>query len=247
MRNTKKKTLDCSVFSARYWSEAAREFRDLRVLVFAALIVALRIGVKFFKIPLTDSLFLSFDCYVNSVGSLVCGPLVGLAIGAISDNLGFLVSPSGVYFPLFTLVEMSSSFIFALFFWRRRITVPRALAAKFTVNLICNIILNSSIIKLQYYLLGDEKFYTYNVINTVRIAKNLALFPLEAVLICLILSAVVPVLRRAGLCPADQEALRFRKKDVILVAVFFVLSVAIVLFYVFFLKDWVSAHNLKLL
>ena len=233
-------------YGLSYWRAAAKELKNTKSLVFASFIVVLRIVVKAFKIPLAAGLSVTFDCYVNALGSLIYGPLVGLAVGAVSDTLGYLVFPSGVYFLPFILTEMLSSFIFGLFFWRRKITVPRVLAAKFVVNLICNIILTSLFMKWMYVFLGDEKATTYNVINLVRIVKNLVLFPAESVLISLIIGAFIPALKSMKLISANQESLVFEKRHIAVVAATAVLSVALVLFYIFFLKDFVSANNFKL-
>ena len=44
--------------SKTYWKAAANAFRDRRLLTFAALIIALRVAVKFLKIPLVrDCIF----------------------------------------------------------------------------------------------------------------------------------------------------------------------------------------------
>ena len=113
------KSAKSPVTRSGYWRDAARVCTDTRMLVFAALIVALRVVVKFFKIPLAAGLDLTFDCYVNSVGAVVYGPVMALAVGAVSDTLGCILAPNGAYFLPFILVEMSSGFIFALFLWRR--------------------------------------------------------------------------------------------------------------------------------
>ena len=246
MANKRSKTLLTEgVFTRKYWAEAARELTDVKSLVFAALIIALRVAVKFFKVPLWGVNF-TLDCYVNAMGSIVYGPVVGLLVGAASDTIGCIVAPSGAYFLPFILVEMFSSFIFGLFLWRRQITAPRVLLAKFIINMVGNVAMNSIFIKWQYYLLGDENFYTYNLINGTRIVKNLAMFPLEAVLIVLLLTALLPAMRHLGVVPKEQEAVRMTKKDWILIVILFVLSVALVAFYAFFLKDFIAAHNLKL-
>ena len=57
--------------SREYWRLAAKNFSDIRMLVFASLIIALRVAVKMLKIPLAAGLSLAFDCYVNSVGSMI--------------------------------------------------------------------------------------------------------------------------------------------------------------------------------
>ena len=216
------------------------------MLTFAALIIALRVAVKAFKIPLSAGLTLSFDCYVNSLGSLVYGPLMGLLVGAVSDTLGCILFPSGPYFLPFILTEMSSSFLFGLFFWRRPLSVPRSLAAKFTVNVVCNMVMTSVLMKWYYYVIyGVEKAETYAIINLVRICKNLVLFPLEALLIVLVLRAAVPVLKRFGFAQVSVDGLQLEKKHYVMIAVLFLLAVGLILLYVFWLADLISAHNIK--
>ncbi len=235
-----------SVFSAAYWREAAASFGNTRLLIMAALIVALRVAVKLVKIPLAGGLHLTLDCYVNSLGSLVYGPVMGLAVGAVSDTLGCMLVPTGEpYFLPFILVEMSSSFLFGLFFWKRPLSIPRILTAKFTVNLFCNIILTSACIKWEYYLGMYGAEGTYSFITLVRIVKNLVLFPVEAILIALVLQSASPALRSLSLLPSDHPIRKPDWPDILLVAVMFLLSVALVLLYIFFLKDFVSAHNFK--
>ena len=235
-------------FSKEYWKAAAAQFSDLRTFAVAALIIALRVAVKFFKIPLVQGLDLTFDCYVNAVGSAVYGPLVGLVVGAISDTIGCIVAPNGAYFFPFIFVEMTSSFLFGLFLWRQKITVGKTILAKFTVNLVCNIILNSIIMRWDYYVFyGIEKAEAYHLINLVRIAKNLILFPIEGVLICLLFSAVSPALKPLSLFPAEQDKLIFTKKHWVLIALTFLLSVGLVLLYIFVLKDLIKANNITLL
>lgn len=238
-----------SIFSSKYWKDACGQLGNIKMLTIAALIVALRVVVKFFKIPLAAGLSISFDAYVNSLGSLIYGPVIGLLVGAVSDVLGCVVTGTmAEYFLPFILVEMSSSFIFALFFWKRKINITRVLASKFTVNLICNIIMTSIFNKWMYYLYyGIEKAQAYNVINGARIVKNLIMFPLEAMIIIIVLSAALPALSRLKL--VDKKLCYIERpsnaKMILQIAIFTTLSVALVLFYIFFLKDFVTNLNIK--
>lgn len=242
-----KKPMTCSVFSREYWSAAAKEVGSTRSLVFAALIVAMRVVVKLFKIKLGAGLELSFDCYVNALGSIVYGPLMGLMVGAVSDTVGCAVEGFEGYFLPFILVEMSSSFIFGLFLWRRKLTVVRTIASKFAVNLFCNIILTSVFVKWSMYVMsGPEAAKAYNVINLVRIVKNLVLFPLEGVLIVVVLSAFMPALKSLKIVPKDQDDLVLKKKHIVFAVICALVAVGLVLFYIFYLKDFISAHNIKL-
>lgn len=237
-------------FSRAYWREAASQLKSIRMLAVAAMIVALRVAVKFLEIPLAAGLKLSFDCYVNAVGSLIYGPVAALCVGAVSDTVGYIVKPTGAYFFPFIFVEMMSGFIFALFFWRKPLTTGRSLAAKFSVNFVCNIVMTSVFVKWQCYLLyGIEEAAAYNLINLVRIAKSLVLFPLEAALILLLLEALTPLLARLKLIsPESIPAEELDRKKLLRGTVLALLcSIALILFYIFFLKDFLSAHNIKLL
>ncbi len=229
-----------------YWHDAALELKNTRSIAFASLIVVLRVVVKAFEIPIAAGLNITFDCYVNSLGSLIYGPVVGLCVGAVSDTLGYMIFPKGLYFFPFIFVEMLSSFIFGVFFWKRQLSVTRVLAAKFSVNLICNIILTSLFMKWEYVLYMDPRANTYNIVNLVRIVKNLVLFPVESVLIVLVLGAFIPALKSMKMVSASQGDLVFKRKHIIILILTTVLSVGLVLFYIFYLKEYISLHNIKL-
>ncbi len=236
-----------SVCSLDYWREAARQFSNTRMLILAALVIALRAICKMMEIPLAPGVNINVAALFNSVGAMVYGPLVGMAGAIVSDPLGYLLHPDGPYFLPFMLVDMSSSLIFGLFFWKRKLTMPRVLSAKFTVNMVCNIVLTSLIMKWYYFLFfGVEKAEAYNLINLVRIVKNLVIFPIEAIVIAVVLGAVSPALYSLRLLP-EKPQLKLRKRDYVLVALLMLLAIALVVFYIFFLKDWVKAHNITLL
>ena len=238
-----------SIFSSRYWRAAVDQMKDTRMLTIAALIVALRIVVKFVKIPIAQGLSISLDAYVNSLGSVVYGPVIGLVVGLISDTLGCLLTGRmAEYFPPFALVEMMSSFLFGLFFWKRRIRISRALSAKFTVNLMCNIIMTSVFNKWMYFLYyGLERAEAYNIINGVRIVKNLVMFPLEATIIVVVLSATLPMLTKMRLIDPNYcfVSKPTNKKLGIEILLFTALSVALILLYVFVFKDIIAELNIK--
>lgn len=98
-----------------------------------------------------------------------------------------------------------------------------------------------------YWFYGVEKAEAYNLINGVRIVKNLVLFPLEAALMSIVIGAFLPALKALDLTSATQQKLRIQKKHIVSLIALTVLSVALVLLYVFWLKDFVSSHNIKLL
>ena len=124
------------------------------------------------------------------------------------------------------------------------------MTAKFTVNLVSNIILTSIFNKWMYFLYyGIERAEAYNIINGARIVKNLVMFPLEATLIVAVLTFALPVITRLklvdkNLCYLEKPS---TKRLVLELVGFSVLSVALIVFYVFFLKDFVADLNIKIL
>lgn len=234
-----------SVFSAAYWKEAAGNLKNPRMLVIAAMIVALRVVCKMIEIPIAPSLNINPAAVFNSIGAMVYGPVVGLVGGMISDPLGYLVNPKDAYFLPFMLVDMSSSFIFGLFFWKRPLTVGRTMGAKFTVNMICNILLTSLFIKWSMYVYsGAAAAEAYNLITLVRVGKNLVLFPLEAIIIVVVLQAMAPALYRLRLIQ-EKPDLKLKAKHYVLLALLTLAAIGLVVFYVVFLEDFIKANNVQ--
>ena len=81
-------------FSLGYWRDAAGELKDLRKLVFAALMIAACLILNKFKIPLGENLSLSVTFLARALCAAVCGPLVAIVFGAAEDTLGFFLSTS---------------------------------------------------------------------------------------------------------------------------------------------------------
>ena len=210
-------------FCAEYWRQAFSELKNTRTLVFAALILALRIAMKPLKIPVAADVNVTFGFIVNALGSMVYGPVVAVLSGALSDTLGYLVAPSGVYYFPFIVLEMAGSFIFALFLYSTDITPVRLILAKFCVNLFVNILLNEPIM-IRYYQL----FFTsaYQPFVLVRIVKNIVMLPIEALILMVVFRAVIPALSRIGYNPPGRVQLDYTKRHIILLAVLFVVGAA---------------------
>ncbi|MBQ8137517.1 MAG: folate family ECF transporter S component [Clostridia bacterium] len=208
-------------FSLAYWRAAAAELKSTKVLVFAALMIALRIIFKLVSIPVAADLRINFGFLVNAVGSMVFGPVVAIPAAAITDTLGYLVAPNGPYFFPFIFQEIAGSLLFALFFYRAKITVRRVVLCRFSICFLVNLVLTTPIMMLYY-----QVFYGryYAPIDMLRIVKNLALFPIESVMLTALLRAVIPALRKAGLVRCDAEALRFTRRNVIALVVLALLS-----------------------
>ena len=215
-------------FSAAYWRAALGEFKSLRVLVFAALMIAIRVALKSLSIPIAANLRINVAFFVNAFGAMVFGPVVALAAAAVSDTLGCLLFPTGTYFFPFIFIEMAGSLIFALFLYRAEVSVWRVTLSRFCVDFFVNIVLNTPVMWAYYhYVMGRN----YALFDILRIVKNLALFPIESVLLVLFLRAVIPPTQHLGYLYSGVEKLRFDRKNIIFLVVMAAVGVAAVALY----------------
>ena len=218
-------------FSKEYWVQAASEFKNLRVLIFAALMIALRVALKSLSIPIAANLRINIAFFINAYGAMVFGPVVAIAAAAVSDTLGCLLFPSGPYFFPFVLTEIAGSLIFALFLYRTKITTLKVTLSRFCIDFFVNIVLNTPIMMLYYQMILGRN---YAIFDLMRIVKNLVMFPIESVLLVLFLRVVVPPTRKLGYFVSDIEDLRFTKKSIFALSVLTAVGIAAVALYVAF-------------
>ncbi len=216
-------------FSREYWAQAASEFKNLRVLLFAALMIALRVALKSVSIPLADNLRINISFFINAYGAMVFGPVVAIAAAAVSDTLGCLLFPTGPYFFPFILTEIAGSLIFALFLYRTRVTTLRVTLSRFCIDFLVNIVLNTPIMWLYYRMVLGR---SYALFDLMRIVKNVVMFPIESVLLTLFLGVVIPPTRKLGYLVSDADELTFNKKSVITLSLLLAVGVAAVALYV---------------
>ena len=160
MTEKKSRVLYPHPFSRAYWRDAASEFRDVRILIFAALIIALRLVLKSVKIPVGPSLNINVQFFVNALGSMAFGPVVAIIAAAITDTLGVLLFPQGPYFFPYIFTEIAGSLLFSLFFYRARITIPRVVLARFSVNFLVNLVIQTPI-NVAYNRIFYSRAYTW--------------------------------------------------------------------------------------
>ena len=184
-------------FSRAYWREAAAACFRLRNLVFAALMVAAAIVLTYFSIPIHESLKVSFGFLARSVCALVCGPIAAVLYGFVEDILGYILKPSGPFFPGYTLTTMLGCFWYALFFFRARITITRVLLAKLVTN-VQNVLLGSMWSAILY-----SKGYLYYMTSSA--IKNIISLPVQVIMLVILFEALLPELQRQGLIPKQME------------------------------------------
>ena len=209
--------------SGRYWKLAAMELKYTRILVLAAVLTAMRIAIKSLSIPIGPNLNITFGFIFNAVGSMIYGPVVAILTSAISDTLGAILFPTGTYFFPFIFEEIAGGVIFALFYYRAKLSSLRIIMGRFAVTVIVNLMINPFIMYYYYlFVLGKS----YEIFTLPKLIKNLALFPVQSLILVVLFNAVLPFTKQMGLTYHDGEPLQIRKKDVIVIIVLTVLSAA---------------------
>lgn len=218
-------------FSRAYWKDALAELKDTKMLVFAALMIAIRVALKSIYIPVMPNVNINTAFFANALGAMVFGPVVAILAAIISDTLGCILFPQGAYFLPFVLLEIGGSLIFALFLYRAKVTVTRVILSRFCIDFFINIVLNAPIMAAYYhFVLGKS----YLMFQFPQIAKNLFMFPIESVLLVLFLAVMIPITRRMRLTYSAENDLKFRPKQIILLCCLFAIGIASVLGYLYY-------------
>ena len=205
-------------FSLDYWRDAAAELKDTKMLVITALMVALRIALKPAAIPLGPSLYIQTATLATALGAMIFGPVMAIPAAMISDTVGFMIWPTGDYFLPFMLTEIASTMIYALFLYRAKVSPIRVMLARFGICMFVNVVLQQMIYAWYYVYIGnpeEAKESIMGILTVTRIFKNLALFPVEAVVMTLFLRVLMPVARRAKLIYCPEADMKFNKKQIV--------------------------------
>ncbi len=207
-----------SPFSAAYWRVAASELKDTKMLVVTALMIALRIVLKPFAIPLGPQLSIQTAMLATSLGAMIYGPVVAIPAAIVSDTIGFMIYPTGEYFLPFVLTEIASTMFYALFLYRAKVTPTRVMLTRFCICFFVNVVLQQFIYAWWYVYIGnpeEAKESIMGIMTLSRILKNLAMFPVESVVLTLFLKFLLPVTKRAKLTYGGDADMRFTKKQVV--------------------------------
>lgn len=199
-KNNNPSTLFRTPFSGAYWKQAIADSKSIRMLTVAALLIALRLILKNFNIPISQGQNIYFGYIFNAIGAMIYGPVMGVLTGFVVDILGFILFPSpyGFFFG-YTITAMAGSFIYALFFYRTKITVLKIALAKISVNVLVNIGLGALWSSMLY-----GKGYFYYLAKSV--VKNVVMLPVEIFLLYFFLQLMIPILTRMQLIPKQPAA-----------------------------------------
>ena len=170
-------------------SDIADNFKNVRTIALTAVLIAMMIVANgALKIPIMPGLNITFGFIFISIIAYLFGPVVAFAAGYIASTLAFLLFPGNFAFdPRFDLNAGLAGAIYALFLYRRNYKseyfIIWIVAAKVAVNFICNIIINT-------YLLKGYLGSAAEVVTIARLFKNIVLLPGEIIVMLFVIKYI---------------------------------------------------------
>lgn len=164
------------------------KLKDVKVLTTTALLVALGIVLGLFKIPISETIQINFMVVPYALAGFLYGPFIGALTGILVDIGGYLVRPTGPFFPGFTLVAGLSGLLYGVILFRKEPTLTRVAFAQGLQTLICGILGTTVNLVIMYGM----PFWGLLVS---RIPKEIILYPVYTALI-LLLTKVVQQIRK---------------------------------------------------
>ena len=170
----------------KQFSSSARALRSTRTLTTAGILLAIQMVLSSYgTIEVTDSLKISLAHLALAPTAVFFGPVVAGMQGALSDILGFMLKPSGPYFPGFTISAMLLGVFYGVALYKTERKLWQIIAVRVAVMLIINIGLNTVFLTMLY---GPSRLATLPV----RAMKNLIQLPVD----CFLLYTMCRVLHR---------------------------------------------------
>ncbi|SFA89681.1 ECF transporter S component, folate family [Acetitomaculum ruminis DSM 5522] len=148
------------------------KLKNTFTLTTAAMLLALGILLGLFKLPINQFIEIRFASLPICIGGALFGPGIAAVIGAFSDIGGFIVRPTGPYFPGFTISGIITGIIFGIFLYKKALTWKRVLLAQAVNTIVVNLLINSYWLTLLY----GTKTYTALLIG--RLPKELIMVPI---------------------------------------------------------------------
>lgn len=156
---------------------------NIRVLTSAGILSAIAIVLGFFKIPVTQLIEIRFAVLPVTIAAYLFGPVVGGAVGLVSDIGGYILRPTGPFFPGFTLTSVITGVIFGFMLYKHKPTLLRIFTAEVVYTVVCGMLLNSLWLSMLY---GNG----FIPVLTARIVKELVMIPVNTVMLAAVLQPV---------------------------------------------------------
>lgn len=141
------------------------------------ILLAIYTAITSFRIPVAENLRIQITFLVGMLIAIIYPAKILIPFGAALDITGFVVFPSGSFFPGYTLSTIAGLLVYR-FFLHKKVDFWHVLFARLTVNLLVNVGMGSLWSSMMF-----SKGYLYYA--TKSLTKNLILLPVEVFLFLL--------------------------------------------------------------
>lgn len=198
------------------FTDSAKSLNELRTITTTGMLLALAVAIRSLAIQITLDIRIVFTFLPICVIAMLYGPVVcGISTTAL-DLIGFIIdnkSARGYSWEL-AMIVLLSGVLYGIFLYKKDFSMSKSgngiihaisiknelsiLLARGSVILICNIVLNSYVL---YHLYINKDFSVMTLFEgsdlrtafltwwTPRITKNLVQFPIDALLLTIVLPA----------------------------------------------------------
>lgn len=187
-----------------FWKSSAAKLKSVRYLAVMAFFIGIKTILSGVFIPVSDNLRISISFLFTTVEAAIMGPAAGMISGAVTDILGYMLFPTGPFFPGYTVTAMTTMLIYSFFFYLQQISVIRIILAKATVNYFVNVLMGSLWSSIMF-----GKAYLYYM--TKSLVKNTLMLPIEIIMIIIVFNLMIPFLeKRKLIIPQKKRPVPFR-------------------------------------
>ncbi|MGI6118494.1 MAG: folate family ECF transporter S component [Bilifractor sp.] len=166
------------------FAESLGELSGARSVAFCGVMAALAVVLNYAaSIEIGQYVRIGFSMLPNIIVDDFFGPAIGGIFGGALDIIKYLLKPTGPFFPGFTVSAILGGIIYGLFFYKKKITVVRVLAANAVVKVCVNILLNS----VWLHILYGKGFIA---LLPARVLSNAIMLPIDTAIYYFMLNSV---------------------------------------------------------
>lgn len=153
------------------------ELKNAYSLATVAMLLALRIVLGFFAnatLPFFGNTVKISGAFLPiAIAGVMFGPVSAAIVGAAGDILSFIIAPTGMYFPGFTINGLITGLIYGMFFYKSNITIKRVITAWFVNTLCVETFLHAFWLYTLYSGGSGKTYYAYLITRLISEAIKL--------------------------------------------------------------------------
>ncbi len=123
-------------------SYGLRKLRTLDIVLLGVLMGSGFVIKQFSIMILSNNNRLTFVFLITAIISYWYGPWWLAGVAGLSDVLGTFLSGQP-YFPGFTVSAICGAIVYGLFFYRKKVTMPKIIGAQLVISIFINLVLNT--------------------------------------------------------------------------------------------------------